>query len=66
MIDIRKTGLSAQQFAHHLLDNYGVSVLSGEAFGLSAAGHVRCCLCVDEETLTDAAARIMRCVERLV
>ena len=66
MIDIRKTALSAQQFAHYLLDNYGVSVLSGEAFGPSAAGHVRCCLCVDEVTLTDAAARITRCVEQLV
>ena len=41
MIDVRQTGLAAQVFAERLLDGYGVSVLAGEAFGPSAAGHIR-------------------------
>lgn len=61
MVDIRATGLSAQAFADRLLDEQGVSVLAGEAFGPSAAGHVRLGLVQDTDRLLDACRRIARC-----
>ncbi|WP_019529045.1 pyridoxal phosphate-dependent aminotransferase [Dasania marina] len=61
MIDIRKSGLSAQQFSNELLDRVGVSALAGEAFGPSAAGHIRISLGVPNEVLEQACQRIAAC-----
>ena len=61
MIDIRRTGLTAQGFADRLLDEHGVSLLAGGAFGPSAAGFVRLSLTVDAERLDEACRRIERC-----
>ncbi|MGH8376666.1 MAG: pyridoxal phosphate-dependent aminotransferase, partial [Pseudomonas sp.] len=66
MLDIRATGLSAQAFADRLLDRHGVSVLAGEAFGPSAAGHIRLGLVVGAEPLRDACQRIARCAQELM
>ena len=64
MVDIRATGLSSQAFADRLLDEEGISVLSGEAFGPSAAGFVRLSLTVEAERLADASRRLAACAER--
>ncbi|MCU1761875.1 aminotransferase class I/II-fold pyridoxal phosphate-dependent enzyme [Pseudomonas sp. 14P_8.1_Bac3] len=61
MVDVRPTGLSAQHFAERLLEGYGVSVLAGEAFGPSAAGHIRLGLVVGQPQLADACRRIALC-----
>lgn len=66
MVDIRATGLSAQDFADRLLDRHGVSVLAGEAFGPSAAGHIRLGLVLGSAALQDACRRIARCAAELV
>lgn len=66
MVDIRPTGLSAQAFADRLLDCYGVSVLAGEAFGPSAAGHIRVGLVVGTALLQDACQRIAQCAAELM
>jgi arginine:pyruvate transaminase len=66
MVDVRQTGLSAQHFAERLLDGYGVSVLAGEAFGPSAAGHIRIGLVVDRPKLADACRRIVMCVTNML
>jgi arginine:pyruvate transaminase len=66
MVDIRATGLSAQAFSNHLLDGYGVAVLAGEAFGPSAAGHIRLGLVLDSAQLEDACQRIARCAAELL
>lgn len=58
MIDIRATGLSSQAFADRLLDETGISVLSGEAFGPSAAGFIRISLTIDIPNLSAACQRI--------
>ncbi|HET8789935.1 MAG TPA: pyridoxal phosphate-dependent aminotransferase [Modicisalibacter sp.] len=63
MVDIRRTGLSAQAFADRLLDEHGVSVLAGEAFGPSAAGFIRLGLTVDSQTLRSACQEIERCAQ---
>jgi arginine:pyruvate transaminase len=59
MVDVRGTGQGAQQFAEGLLDAQGVSVLAGDAFGPSAAGHIRISLGTPEPVLADACDRIV-------
>lgn len=66
MVDIRATGLSAQAFAERLLDRHGVSVLAGEAFGPSAAGHIRVGLVLGSAPLAEACRRIARCAAELL
>ncbi|MFJ3367261.1 pyridoxal phosphate-dependent aminotransferase [Pseudomonas sp. NPDC086251] len=66
MVDVRQTGLTAQHFAERLLEGYGVSVLAGEAFGPSAAGHIRIGLVVDQRKLADACRRIALCAGDLL
>ncbi|QBF26904.1 aminotransferase class I/II-fold pyridoxal phosphate-dependent enzyme [Pseudomonas tructae] len=66
MVDIRETGLSAQAFSYRLLDRHGVSVLAGEAFGPSAAGHIRLGLVLGAEALREACQRIARCAGELM
>ncbi|WLH10548.1 aminotransferase class I/II-fold pyridoxal phosphate-dependent enzyme [Pseudomonas hefeiensis] len=61
MVDVRQTGLGAQAFAERLLDGYGVAVLAGEAFGASAAGHIRIGLVLGQPHLKEACQRISRC-----
>lgn len=63
MVDIRATGLSAQAFSQRLLDEQGVSVLAGEAFGPSAAGHIRLGLVLQADDLREACRRIALCAE---
>lgn len=65
MVDIRPTGLSAQAFADVLLDEYGVSVLAGEAFGPSAAGHIRLGLVLEAHKLEEACRRIAACAAQM-
>ena len=65
MVDVSATGLSAHEFAWQLLQQQGVSVLAGEAFGPSAAGLVRLSLCVDQDLLRDACRRIQEFAARL-
>ena len=66
MIDIRKTGMSAQQFSNELLDRQGVSALAGEAFGPSAAGHIRISLGVPANILDKACERIEACFTEIM
>jgi len=66
MIDIRETGIGAQAFAERLLEEHGVSVLAGDAFGPSAAGHLRFGLVLDSERLEQACQRIARCAAEVL
>ncbi|MFT0521422.1 pyridoxal phosphate-dependent aminotransferase [uncultured Pseudomonas sp.] len=66
MVDIRETGLSAQDFSNRLLDLHGVSVLAGEAFGPSAAGHIRLGLVLAAAPLREACRRIALCARELM
>lgn len=58
MVDIRQTGLSSQQFAGRLMQDYAVSVLSGEAFGLQTTGYVRIGLVEPVPVLQEACRRL--------
>ncbi|QXI36532.1 pyridoxal phosphate-dependent aminotransferase [Pseudomonas xantholysinigenes] len=66
MLDIRGTGLGAQAFAQRLLDEEGVALLPGDAFGLSAAGHVRLGLVLAVEALEEVCRRIVACAQRVL
>ncbi|HEK1689137.1 TPA: aminotransferase class I/II-fold pyridoxal phosphate-dependent enzyme [Pseudomonas putida] len=66
MLDIRETGLSAQAFAQRLLTEEGVSLLPGDAFGPSAAGHVRMGLVLAAEQLERVCCRIGACARRVL
>jgi arginine:pyruvate transaminase len=65
MVDVRGTGLSAQSFSSRLLDAEGVAVLPADAFGPSAAGHVRISLGTGDRELEQACERIQRFAEGL-
>jgi len=65
MVDVRKTNLSGETFSAKLLDEQGVSVLAGEAFGESSAGHIRIGLVSEQDVLKEACLRIKNFVERL-
>lgn len=60
LLDIRGTGMAAQQFASGLLESEDVAVLPCDAFGPSAAGHLRISLTEPDERLSDAGRRIVR------
>jgi arginine:pyruvate transaminase len=60
MVDVRKTGLSGEDFARKLLAEENVVTMPGESFGAGGAGHVRVALTVDETQITEACMRIAR------
>ncbi|WP_439817356.1 pyridoxal phosphate-dependent aminotransferase [Zavarzinia sp. CC-PAN008] len=58
MLDIRESGLSGVDYAFGLLEDQDVSLLPADAFGPSAAGHLRLSLACPEPRLEEACARI--------
>jgi arginine:pyruvate transaminase len=66
MADIGATGLDGDGFARGLLDDFDVSVLSGDAFGASTQGYVRISLAQPEHRLAEAAKRIAAFTARLL
>ncbi|MBV8736283.1 MAG: pyridoxal phosphate-dependent aminotransferase [Alphaproteobacteria bacterium] len=65
LLDIRGTGMAAQQFASALLESEDVAVLPCDAFGPSAAGHLRISLTEPDARLAEAGRRIVRFAQRL-
>ncbi len=59
LLDIRGSGLSAQEFASALLQNHAVAVLPCDGFGPSAAGHLRISLTEPDDVLGEAVRRIV-------
>lgn len=65
MVDVRKTGLSGDEFARRLLAEEAVVTMPGESFGQGGAGHLRVALTVDETQITEASKRIRRLADRI-
>jgi aspartate/methionine/tyrosine aminotransferase len=63
LLDVRRSGLTASEFAWTLLREQGVAVLEATPFGRSAAGYVRISYALDEATLAEGCERIRRFVE---
>jgi aminotransferase len=58
--DVRSTGLSSEQVAQKLIEEYKVAVVPGSAFGEGGEGFVRCCYATDITRLKTALERISR------
>jgi arginine:pyruvate transaminase len=65
MVDVRKTGLSGEDFARKLLAEENVVTMPGESFGAGGAGHVRVALTVDEVQIKEACKRMARLASNL-
>jgi aspartate/methionine/tyrosine aminotransferase len=63
--DIRGTGMTAQQFADHLIERYSVGVVAGSAFGDRGEGHVRITYAAPDDLLDEGMGRIREAVENL-
>jgi arginine:pyruvate transaminase len=65
MVDVRRTGLSGEDFARRLLEEESVVTMPGESFGAGGAGHLRVALTVGVDEITEASKRIARLAERV-
>ena len=63
--DIRRTGLSSEDFSRTLLYEYRVAVIPGGAFGPTGEGYVRASLATAYEDLEEALVRIKALVDSL-
>ena len=63
--DVSETGLDGPAIAERLLDETGVCVLSGTAFGQIGRDHIRISYANSRENLTEALARIRTFIEGL-
>jgi aspartate aminotransferase len=63
--DVSETGLDGPAFTERLLDETGVCVLSGTAFGQIGRDHIRISYANSRENLTEALGRIRTFVEGL-
>jgi aspartate/methionine/tyrosine aminotransferase len=63
--DIRGTGMTAQQFADHLIENHQVGVVAGSAFGDRGEGHIRLTYACPDDVLEEGLDRIRQGVDNL-
>ena len=63
--DIRSTGLSSEEFATQLIENYQVAVVPGTCFGKGGEGFIRCCYATDINKIKIAVSRIAELVAEL-
>ena len=64
--NITETGLDEHELAQRLLDDAGVALLPGTAFGPGGRGYLRLAYTQSEATLRAALDRVADCVARLV
>ena len=63
--DIRSTGISSEEFATKLIEEYNVAVVPGTAFGAGGEGFIRCCYATDIEKIKIAVSKIAEMVKNL-
>ena len=56
--EIRSTGLTSEEFATRLIENYQVAVVPGNVFGKAGEGFIRCCYATSTEKIKIAMERI--------
>ena len=64
-IDIKKTGLSSEEFAYRLLDEKQIAVVPGNAFNQAGEGYIRIACTLGEEKLVAAAKEIVAFADQL-
>lgn len=60
--DIRSTGLTSEEFATRLIEEYQVAVVPGTVFGKGGEGFVRCCYATDTNKIKIALERMAKMV----
>lgn len=65
-VDVRGTGLSSREFSARLIDDVGVAVVPGEAFGEAGQGYVRLSYAGDEAELAKGMELIVHFARQLV
>ena len=63
--NISSTGLTAEEFATRLIEEYQVAVVPGDVFGAGGAGYIRCCYATDINKIKMALERIAAMVKSL-
>ncbi|OJF76355.1 MAG: aromatic amino acid aminotransferase [Treponema sp. CETP13] len=63
--DIRKTGLTSEEFATELIEKYQVAVVPGSVFGQAGEGFIRCCYATDIIKIKEALNRMAKMVSEL-
>lgn len=64
-VNIKKTGLYSQEFAERLLDDQGVVVAPGNAFGSEGEGFIRISYATSEDNIRNGMSRIAAFVSSL-
>ncbi|MBT6120849.1 aminotransferase class I/II-fold pyridoxal phosphate-dependent enzyme [bacterium] len=62
---IKSTGLTAEDFALGLLQEYNVAVVPGTAFGQGGEGHIRCCYATSMKQLEEALDKMSKFVKKV-
>ena len=62
--DIRPTGMTSEEFATELIQNYNVAVVPGNVFGDGGEGFIRCCYATDINKIKVAMERIAELVRK--
>ena len=60
--NIKKLGMTSEEFAYELLDKEGVVLVPGTGFGEEGEGYIRFTYAADEESLKRGLERIQRFV----
>jgi len=63
MVDVSGTGMDGDAFAWRLLEEYGVAVMPGSAFGANAQALIRVSLTVPDEALKTALGLVAKMCE---
>lgn len=63
--NISSTGLTAEEFATRLIEEYQVAVVPGDVFGAGGTGYIRCCYATDINKIKLAVERIAAMVRIL-
>lgn len=65
MVNITKLGLSAEEFAHKLLEDKGVAVVPGTGFGLGGEGYIRISYATSDDSISVGINKIKELVGEL-
>jgi len=64
-VNIKKTGMSSNQFCEFILEDANVAMLPGTSFGQFGEGFVRICYAVDQIQINDAIKRMKKSISKL-
>ena len=64
-VNIKKTGMTSEEFCDYVLEDSGVAMLPGTSFGQFGEGFIRICYAVGQTDINDALERIKISINKL-